>query len=235
MRSWRTNCESCSSAQSGNIPPRVGIGPELCGDRGRDLHLGIAEDLEILMVVRREQRHHEERLGMVPKVGRHIADPQPSPGRAIVAVGRDRLRQRGGMPRVPAEVFLIDRLRIVPRRELQSIEQVAVGLHVIGLHLQRPPASGDRLIQVPLVLHRDAQVEVRLGDVGLDFQGPAVAGDRLFRLPLHLEEIAEVVMGLGKVGLDLQRPAEAGDRLVRIALLAQGIAQAAVGLGIIGD
>src|SRR5208283_1163704 len=111
--------------------------------------VGIAENLEVLMVVCGEKSYCEKRLSMMAKVRRNIANPQSAVERAVVGMGLDEPCQRVGVLSAPAAVFFKDRLSIVAGAENQGVEQVAVRHAIIRLQFQRPAVAGDRFVQLP--------------------------------------------------------------------------------------
>ena len=87
-------------------PPYVGGSPATLGDRVGNVLRGVAEDLEMPMIVRFQQRQQKSPDGVQAEIGRDVADAQAAVGRTVVGVGPDRLRQRRGVLAVPAEVFV---------------------------------------------------------------------------------------------------------------------------------
>ena len=69
-----------------DAPPDVGERTEPRGDLVRTSDIGIAINLEVLVIVCGQKGRREKRLGMVAKVGRNIADSQPAVGRAVVGM-----------------------------------------------------------------------------------------------------------------------------------------------------
>jgi hypothetical protein len=78
-------------------------------------------------------------------------------------------------------------------------------MDIVRLQLQRPAPAGDRFVQLPLVLQRNAQVVVRLGKVRIQLQCPPVAGDR-FGNP------AQGTIGAPQVDMEGSRTAVQADR-----------------------
>ena len=104
-----------------------------CGDAIGTQDVGIADDLEVLVVVRGEQGNGEEGLAMVAKVGRDIADPQAANRRTVVEMGLDELGQGRGVPLVPSAVFFVECPGIVAGAEKLGVDQVAVRLGLVRL------------------------------------------------------------------------------------------------------
>src|SRR4051812_23696250 len=99
---------------------------------------------------------------MIEKIGRNIADLQPSIRRAIVSVQRDRSRQRIRMESSPPSVLLQNRLTVVRRVKLKRVNQIAVRSGIAGIEFQRGAKRRDRFVQKPLLLVRDGEVDVRV-------------------------------------------------------------------------
>ena len=77
--------------------PDVSMGLE-SQSRGIGLrNVGVAEELHALVVVAREDRLEEVGDGMLPEVGRDVADPQATPGKRPGGPGLDRPGQRLGV------------------------------------------------------------------------------------------------------------------------------------------
>jgi len=74
---------STSVAHPGHRLRAVGARQQEFGPVVGSRHVGIAEDLEVLVVVVLEHWGHEERLAMAAEVRRDVTDPQSAVGSTI--------------------------------------------------------------------------------------------------------------------------------------------------------
>ena len=199
IRSRRHRVGELLVGQSQHVAPHVDRRAAAVGRCVGQRRRRVAEDLELLVVVRLQQRQEESPDRMRAEIWRNVAHPQPAIRGAIVPMRCDRGGQRLGVPLVPTAMFFGHCPSVVRRAEMERVEQVAMRHGGVGLQLHRPAVAGDRLVEPALVLQDDAQVAVRRGIVGPQLQRPAVAGDRLVRVSLGQQGIAQVVVGLGIV------------------------------------
>ena len=98
-----------------------------------------------------------------------------------------------------------------------------------GFSSSRPAATGDRLIELALVLQGDGQVVVRLGERPASVPAPGGSRRSLRRAcPGSLRTMPRLLCASAKFGFSCQRPAVRGGRFVEMALVLQRIAQVAV-------
>jgi hypothetical protein len=110
--------------EAGDVAPDVGVRTEPRGDPVRTSDIGIAKDLEVFVIMCREQSRREKRLGMVAEVRRNIADAKPAPGRAVVPMRLGDGCLWLGEPAAPQPMLFGNRPRIVTGTEDERVEQV---------------------------------------------------------------------------------------------------------------
>ena len=220
--------------QAGDVAPDVGERTEARGGCVRTSNIGVAKNLEVLVIMCREKARHEKRLGVVAKVRRNIADSQPAVERAVVWMRLDQARQRLGKPPAPEPLFLENRPRVVAGTIQQGVEQVAVRIVIVGLQLYGPAEGGNGFVQVSSVLESVAQVVVGPGARRIPFQCLTVTRHGFVQVSTILPNNPQVVVRKRVIGFPLDRSLITRDGLVELSLLLENITQVVVCLGVVG-
>ena len=79
------------------------------------------------MVMGRKQRDKKMRQNVMTKIGRNIADPEPTFRRSIVGMRCNEFGQRPGLLLVPAAMFLVDCGCVDAGAKAHRIQQVVPG------------------------------------------------------------------------------------------------------------
>jgi hypothetical protein len=95
----------CPVVQLLHFMPAIRVGRDHPGEVIRTPDIGVAKDFKVAVVVVREQRHEEQRLTVIAKIGRDIADSQAPDGFARAGRGRARPGNGGRPPLIPAPCF----------------------------------------------------------------------------------------------------------------------------------
>ena len=81
--------------QAGHISPDIRKRLQATGNRVGPRDIGVTEDFEVLVIVRREERRREQCLTMVAKIGREVADAEAAIRIANVGMRRDEAPAAG--------------------------------------------------------------------------------------------------------------------------------------------
>ena len=96
-----------------------------------------------------------------------------------------------------------------------------MGVGIIGLQLDRTPASGDRLVKLALLAESQTKLEVSHAIIRFQRDGLAVGRHRLVESTRSSKVQSEVVVGVAIIRLQLDGAPASGDRLIKVALLAE--------------
>jgi hypothetical protein len=108
-----------------------------------------------------------------------------------------------------------------------------MSIDVVRLDGDRLPVSGDRLVELALVLERVAEIGMSLGVVRLDANRLPKCGDRFVELALLLERVAELEWPSTRSGL-VTSLSIFGDCLVELTLFLEACTEVAMSLGEVG-
>ncbi len=197
-------------------------------------HVGVANDLEVLVVVMGEQWDGEERLAMIPKIRGHVADLEAASGIAIIGVGPDAILQRLGVLTVPAAKLFGDGPSVVTPMIWENENKVAVGAGVAGPQCDGLAIGGDGLIELAFGYQSIAEITVGFRQAGIEFDGPATTGDGLVKLASVFQDGAKIAIGIRQIGIRLDGLPIGGDGFIESVLALQGITEIAIGLRRIG-
>ncbi len=95
--------------EPGNAAPDVGIAAQTIGHGIRLRSMGITEDLELAVVMTRQERDSEKGVDMFAKMRRDVTDPQPPFGIRNIGVRSNVSPEWFGVPRVPLTAFRSNR------------------------------------------------------------------------------------------------------------------------------
>ena len=204
MRSSRTMSRDFRVGLPGDLAPMIGDSLQSLGGRVRLEHAGIAKHLELLVVVRGQDRLDEEIDGVLVKVRRDIADPQSSIGRAVVLVRRGSTRQRLGVSLAPFHVLVEQLLCVVSAHEVEGIQQVAVLHRIVRPQCQRLAITLDGFFGPALRVQGDGHVSEQRAAGRAQLESVAAEFQRRVGLAGLVVDDGQARVGLGIVGLQPQ-------------------------------
>ena len=201
-------------AQIADVAPVIKHGPEFCREGIFHLDVGVGEYLDHAVVMVGKKRQEIETRGVLAKVGRHVANPQPSGHRTVMLT---EVSGRQGEAVTPAHELGKD----VGHRQIgvvgERIQALFPQHRVFRQYRQRCVGLRHHLMEVGQLRHDTGQALVRMGlrDVeargaqvqrgcAQQFQRPAKTSCRFHQTHLFITHLRQMAVRGDVVGLDGQ-------------------------------
>ena len=144
-------------AERTRVQPAIRIFLKPAGYPVNSIHLCIAEDFKLLVVVVGQERIEEKSRRMIPEIRRNIPHAKPSLRISFIGVRHDSTSQRLAVTLVPDFQFVINDFG-VGLVIVEAIHQIAVKIRHIGPEFHGTSIGGDRFRQPAHVLERTAEI-----------------------------------------------------------------------------
>ncbi len=204
-------------------PPLIGIAAELLGHPIAVIHLGVKEDLNIVVIMVFQERIEKERAGVIPVIGRHVPNAQPPIGIGVVPVRTDFPAQRNRAALVPLFQFLDDRRQVVIRRVMDRQNEIAVAVRHISTQRDGAAETVNRFRNSPHVLQSVPHVVVTLRVVRIGGDRLHISVNRPVQVARRAQRHAQVVIPVAKFGIEFDSPAAFRNRLGAPSLKTQSL------------
>ena len=203
-------------ADADDVMPLIGRPPQALRHVILALNAGVAVDLDLAVIMSFQQRHDEVRLRLRAKVRRDVTDLQPAIRVAIVVMRANESLQRIGIPAAPAILLPADRGHVIAGVKMHVVDQVVQRNRIVDVQLHRRAETGERPIELRLVLQGHPQSVVRHGHLWIDRDCRGEGFLRLVDSSLRAQRQAEIPKGIDQIGLDARGLIKGGDRLIHL-------------------